>query len=218
MLAPLFIAAGNYLVSSRMICSASPNRSKERVLYIPARWITKIFVACDIVTILIQVAGTTIGAGSDWVGETADIGSYVLMGGLAIQTLTLALFVAILLQFAGSDVISLRRCRMLGLRATFISSIFIEVREIINPRCDLIDLLMSFFCKLRCVYRLIEHATGYDGYLFTHEWNFYVFEALPMIIAMTVVAVWYPPRYIPTKTEQDTVYMAVVGNDSRGEA
>jgi hypothetical protein len=50
---------------------------------------------------------------------------------------------------------------------------------------------------LRCIYRLIEHATGYSGYLFTHEWNFYVLEALPMIIATGVFVWWYPPHHIP---------------------
>ena len=43
---------------------------------------------------------------------------------------------------------------------------------------------------------MIEFATGYQGYLFTHEWNFYVFEATPMIVAVGVFAWWYPPHYV----------------------
>jgi hypothetical protein len=39
--------------------------------------------------------------------------------------------------------------------------------------------------------------------LFTHEWNFYVLEALPMIIATAVFVVWYPPHYIPSVKNKD---------------
>jgi hypothetical protein len=74
---------------------------------------------------LIQVSGTTISAGDDWVGKTAQIGSYVLLSGLALQTVTVALFVAVIVRFSGRELISSRST--LGIRATFVSSFFIEV-------------------------------------------------------------------------------------------
>lgn len=134
MLAPLFIAAGNYLVISRIICAASNHGSKQRVLLIPARHITPIFVTCDVVTILIQVSGTSISAGEDWVGPTAKIGSYVLLAGLAIQTVTVGVFIAIAMRFGGRQLLALKSGRkdehFHGLKSIFISSVFIEVSRI----------------------------------------------------------------------------------------
>ena len=133
-LAPLFVAAGNYLMISRIICTGSTRGRNEHVLLIPARWITPIFVTCDVVTILIQVSGTTISAGSNWVGPTADIGSDILLAGLAIQTLTIAFFITIVLRFGGRRILSIGSKpgheHLKGLKSTFISSVFIEVGHI----------------------------------------------------------------------------------------
>jgi hypothetical protein len=130
-LAPLFVAAGNYLIISRIICATSDQGRKERVWCIPARLITPIFVTCDVVTILIQVSGTTISAGNNWIGQIAKVGSYVLLAGLAIQTVTIALFLAIALRFDGRNVVRIRSSsrnqHTKSLKSTFISSLFIEV-------------------------------------------------------------------------------------------
>lgn len=111
----------------------SDRGTKEQILCTPARYITPIFVACDVTTILIQVSGTSIAAGSEWVGTTADIGSYILLAGLAIQTVTIALFLIIILRFSGRYIVSIKspsRAQGLdGLRSAFISSVFIEVRS-----------------------------------------------------------------------------------------
>jgi hypothetical protein len=60
---------------------------------------------------------------------------------------------------------------------------------------------------------LIEWATGFHGYLFRHEWNFYVLEALPMILATGVFVVWYPPHHIPTTPKVVRVKQEVNGRD-----
>jgi hypothetical protein len=50
--------------------------------------------------------------------------------------------------------------------------------------------------QLRSIYRLIEFALGIQGYPFTHEWIFYVFESLPMLPAISVFCVWHPAEYL----------------------
>jgi hypothetical protein len=50
--------------------------------------------------------------------------------------------------------------------------------------------------QIRSVYRLIEFALGIQGYPFTHEWIFYVFESLPMLPAISVFCVWHPAEYL----------------------
>lgn len=132
MLAPLFIAAGNYMVISRLICGSNGGEaSQQRILLIPAKRITPIFVTCDVVTILIQVSGTSISAGANWKGKTATTGSDILLAGLAIQTATVAFFVSIALKFGGRQLFAFRPAfeedYLKGLNAIFVSSVFIEV-------------------------------------------------------------------------------------------
>jgi len=38
---------------------------------------------------------------------------------------------------------------------------------------------------------------GIEGYPFANEWPFYVFEAVPMLFAVTIFCLWYPPAYVP---------------------
>src|SRR5689334_17298098 len=57
--------------------------------------------------------------------------------------------------------------------------------------------LTADFQKIRSIYRLIEFALGVEGYPFSHEWTFYVFESLPMLPAIAVFCFWYPGRYLP---------------------
>jgi hypothetical protein len=49
---------------------------------------------------------------------------------------------------------------------------------------------------VRSVYRVIEFALGIDGYPFTHEWIFYVFESLPMLPAISVFCFCHPAKYL----------------------
>jgi hypothetical protein len=46
--------------------------------------------------------------------------------------------------------------------------------------------------QVRCIYRVAEFAEGIEGYAFTHEWMFWIFEAVPMLVAIGVFCVWHP--------------------------
>lgn len=65
----------------------------------------------------------------------------------------------------------------------------------------LLSFLLIFLTviKVRSVYRVIEFALGINGYPFTHEWIFYVFEALPMLPAISVFCFVHPAKYLGSK-------------------
>ncbi|KAF2159537.1 hypothetical protein M409DRAFT_30012 [Zasmidium cellare ATCC 36951] len=183
-LAPLWIAGGIYLICGRIMAAVS---KKRRIFGIPVRRIALIFVTCDIVTLLVQVSGTSIAAGVEWEGSQADVGSHIITGGLAAQTVTLVFFIAIIVNFAGARLpfAAKRNVHWLpGFRSAFWSSLMI---------------------LLRCVYRLIEFAMGVDGYLFEHEWPFYVIEALPMAVAVCGLALVYPPHYLQEAENSENI-------------
>jgi hypothetical protein len=46
------------------------------------------------------------------------------------------------------------------------------------------------------MYRTAEFGEGLDGYAFRHEWLFWVFETLPMLIACGVFCWAHPSTYL----------------------
>ena len=50
--------------------------------------------------------------------------------------------------------------------------------------------------QIRVIYRLSEYANGTDGYAPTHEWLFYVFDAAPMLSALTTLNAFHPGRFL----------------------
>ena len=98
MLAPVFIAAGNYLLISRLILAVLPP-SRHRILKIPGRRLTPIFVACDIVAFLVQGSGSGIASSDNWQGQMEKIGRNVLIGGLAFQLVAFSLFLCVFRRF-----------------------------------------------------------------------------------------------------------------------
>ncbi len=43
---------------------------------------------------------------------------------------------------------------------------------------------------------MAEFGEGIDGYTFTHEWLFWVFETVPMLIAILIFCIYHPSAYL----------------------
>lgn len=56
--------------------------------------------------------------------------------------------------------------------------------------------LVSALILVRSIFRMIEFIDGYEGYLMTHEWFIYIFDALLMSIVMAVMNVYHPSYII----------------------
>lgn len=51
----------------------------------------------------------------------------------------------------------------------------------------------SIGIMVRCIFRVIEFAQGYSGYLRTNEWAYYALDTLPLFLAILVWAFIWPP-------------------------
>jgi hypothetical protein len=94
-IAPLFIAAANYVTIGNLI-TAVLHPDSHTILGIYARKITKIFVVCDFLSFLIQVSGSGLASSNNWQGDSEKIGVDILIAGLATQLVTIAIFMFIL--------------------------------------------------------------------------------------------------------------------------
>ncbi|KAF4629230.1 hypothetical protein G7Y89_g8919 [Cudoniella acicularis] len=178
-IAPLFLGAGNYLLISRLALRVLPTSIKY-IFRIPVAKLTRIFVIFDVVTFLVQVSGSAISSAGNWEGNTAAIGTNVLIAGLAIQLATFAFFVAIVGRFH------------------FLTKLPGGVRDGAGEgwtRVLTAVYISSSLIIIRSIYRLIEFGLGIFGYPFTHEWMFYVLESVPMLPAFSIFCLWHPAEY-----------------------
>ncbi|KAJ5784309.1 uncharacterized protein N7503_009521 [Penicillium pulvis] len=170
LLAPILFAAAAYMVLARIICSVSA----EDFSPIRIKWITKVFVTCDIITFLIQGSG----AGMTVESTMSSMGQYIVLAGLVMQILTFVLFVVTAIVFAN-------RMRLNPTSA-------VKQGEVPWKKHLYSLYAISAMILLRSIFRVIEYACGNGGYLLATEWPTYVLDATPMFIAMVCFAICYP--------------------------
>ncbi|KAF8836095.1 hypothetical protein BDN67DRAFT_958451 [Paxillus ammoniavirescens] len=177
-LPPAAYLAFNYVLYGRFIVTCvDPKYS-----WIRPEKVAKYFVISDITTFLIQGGGGALEASSNQ--TSAKLGSYLLLGGLILQTVSFALFIVLVFH------------AYRGL-----------VKDGVSPSQERWGMILwtLFFSSagflVRCVYRVIElgQVTGGGGYLMTHEVYFYVLDSLPLLVGISTYIIFWPSKYLATK-------------------
>jgi hypothetical protein len=197
LLAPSFLAAACYTAFSRVVWYSCPTSALNfRTLWCWPSYITPTFVIFDLFSFVIQLVGAsqisrqydvdTEGHRTIATSERRALpGRVLLLSGLVLQMLCFVSFSVISMRYFyisrhwdQHDLGDLKLWRKLGYT--------------IN--------LSSVVIALRAVYRTMEipHDRNYGlRYLQSHEWCFWVFDALPIFCVLVVFAVWHPGRYLP---------------------
>ncbi|KAJ1310197.1 hypothetical protein OPQ81_006941 [Rhizoctonia solani] len=178
--APAFLAANDYMIFGRIMAYVGSEYG-----LVGHEFITKVFVGADIVAILTQASGGSMLSGDDF--SSIKIGRTILIVGLAFQVVSFGIFMFIALAF------DFKTRRNLGSKM-----------NTIRP------LIWAFYVSalliiIRSIFRTIEFSTisfeseEQQGYIITHEWMFYIFDSLLILIA-TVAFNWvHPSDYLPRK-------------------
>ncbi|KAK4233513.1 RTA1 like protein-domain-containing protein [Achaetomium macrosporum] len=103
---PAFLSAGIYLCLSRIVAVYGAQNSR-----IPAGWYTRIFIPCDIVSLLLQAGGGTAASIALSNRTSLDPGDNAMLAGLILQVVTLLIFIVLVADFG---VRTWRRRRALG--------------------------------------------------------------------------------------------------------
>ncbi|KAK6539733.1 hypothetical protein TWF694_009933 [Orbilia ellipsospora] len=178
-LAPLFTAAGDYIILGRLLERVLPGGKRAKALGLPARYITWIFVTSDLVSFIMQGMGAAIiSANTDGRNPAAqERGTHIIMAGLAIQIAFFSFFIAAVIRFDTKTKLSHPDVRWRRL----VHCLYVS--------CALI--------LIRSIYRTVEFAEGWNGYLMGHEVYFYVLEALPMLPCLVIFNIFHPSKYLP---------------------
>ncbi|KAL6401161.1 rta1 domain-containing protein [Ilyonectria robusta] len=182
LVAPALVAASIYMVFGRLrlflrASSLSPIK--------PTR-MTKIFVAGDVISFLIQC----MGGGLLSKQKSFDTGKMVILIGLAAQIVFFGLFTlaAVVFHLRIID-------RPLQLLPVEDSGKFFK-----GWRGVMVVLYVSSGLVLvRSLYRLVEYTTDRDGPLGSHEAYFYMLDSVLMLGAVAIIAILHPANYVPTK-------------------
>lgn len=161
LLAPLFFAATVYMALGRLITAING----EAYSVVPLKWLTRLFVCGDVLTLAVQASG----AGIMIVSSLAKTGQAIAIVGLLAQIIIFGFFCITTVLFhrrmarggnwSGKEVL-LASGGQQGLQALYGISACIMGRSI---------------------FRTAEFIDGASGYLFSVEWPLYIFDTLPML-------------------------------------
>ncbi|KAK5455815.1 hypothetical protein LTS15_005132 [Exophiala xenobiotica] len=155
-ISPVFFTAALFV----MLAQLSIQRGAHYSL-IPPRLYLYIFCTCDVIALLIQAAGAAIASHEFDTQGDPEKGTHVVVAGLGFQLAAMTVFFACFLGFIARS-----------FRQTW-------------PRHEVVlvgSMLLSFVSLyIRCVYRTVQLAEGWLGYLSTHERFFLALDAALMV-------------------------------------
>ncbi|KAJ5369017.1 RTA1-domain-containing protein [Penicillium cataractarum] len=181
-IAPVFFTAGIYILLGRYIQIFG----KETSFLTPKLYLW-IFCTCDVISLVIQAAGGGIASSeSDDPNGNTDPGTNTMVAGIVFQLISISVFV-----YCGTDFFL--RIKRFGQLKMFTR----------GPLAALTSaMILSVVCiYIRSIYRTIELAQGWTGYLITHESYFIGLDGVMMIIAVGVFNVCHPGWLLPSKAE-----------------
>ncbi|KAJ5151172.1 RTA1-domain-containing protein [Penicillium canariense] len=181
-IAPVFFTAGIYILLARYIQIFG----KETSFLAPKLYLW-IFCTCDIISLVIQAAGGGIASSeSDDPHGNPDPGTHTMVAGIVFQLVSISVFVYCTIDF-------FLRIKRLGQLKAFTQGPLLLLTG---------AMVLSVLCiYVRSIYRTIELAQGWTGYLITHESYFIGLDGVMMIIAVAVFNVCHPGWLLPARAE-----------------
>ena len=168
LIAPALFAASIYMILGRLIRILGA----ESLSIIPVSWMTKIFVAGDVISFFMQAGGGGLQASGNH-----DIGQKIIIGGLFVQIIMFSIFLVTTIIFH---------------RRALKQNTGLMLSSIVNWKRYLhILYITSTLILIRSIFRVVEYLQGHDGYLSSHEIFLYVFDAILMFLVMLIFAIWY---------------------------
>ncbi|KAI4166916.1 MAG: hypothetical protein LQ343_007653 [Gyalolechia ehrenbergii] len=187
--APVFLSAAIYTTLTSFIGAMSGENSAAAhqisPLGLSKKTILTIFITCDVVATIVQVAGAALIGVAESNRKSPDTPNNILLGGLAFQVFAFLVFLVLLFTF-------LRNSRKVR-KATSLD----DAGRGNALRMYIIALVASsLLVYLRTIFRLAETAQGVMGYASSHEPFFGSLEFAPIVVAIALLGWWHPGRLV----------------------
>ncbi|EGP90159.1 unnamed protein product [Zymoseptoria tritici ST99CH_3D7] len=174
---PAFLAAAIYLCLGRIVVVYG-----EGISRVQARAYSILFISCDFLSLVLQAAGGALAATADTRAENKT-GVNIMIAGLSTQVVSLLLFIILGAEFAW-------RVRK---NSQQLDPRFENLRSSKKWQLFIIGLAVATVTIfIRCVFRVAELNSGFNGELFNDEVAFMVLEGPMIIIACVCLTVSHP--------------------------
>jgi hypothetical protein len=189
-LAPAFYAAAIYFSLARIIVTFGAENSRIQPKFIP-----RIFISCDVVSLILQGGGGAYAAYLAQREKMPDNGNYTMIGGLSFQALTLLVFLSLSANFGIRTIKAYKRNGMGALNDGLESR---RLRQSKRFRAMLVSLTLSaILIFMRSIYRVVELSEGWKGELMGNEGYVIWLEAVPVGISGLILSVFHPATCFP---------------------
>jgi hypothetical protein len=182
-ISPAFISAGVYLVLKHIVINFGDEWSR-----LPPKWYTRIFIAGDIFSLVLQGAGGGIAATADPESKALDVGTDLMTAGVIWQVVCLAFFGYFLVEYG---IRTRRHQNQLSLHATTL----LRSTKFRLFMGSIVLAYLSIF--IRCVYRIPELTGGWGSPLMRNEVEFIVLEGVMIVIAVLALTIFHPGFCFP---------------------
>ncbi|KKK16093.1 hypothetical protein P175DRAFT_0426608 [Aspergillus ochraceoroseus IBT 24754] len=202
-LAPVLMAGVCYVLFGRILFLAVPKEHRTlRVCWVPPRFVTQVFVGFDILALLLQLAGVVFITSGN--GESKDAidqfnrGRDLAIGGVALQLVAFGIFTVAAIRFNFTSKKFIQSApEQLEAQTDLAFSVENKPTEASWPSLLRVVNLTTLMILIRSVYRLVEFTETQLGYINTHEWCMYVFDAVPIYPCVALFIYWHPSLYLP---------------------
>lgn len=214
-LAPAFIMAGIYFLFAQLVVIHGRQYSLLKPL-----WYSYFFITCDVLSLLIQAGGGASASIASKRREDTTPGTNTVIAGIVLQTFAMTIFIIFWFEFLNrlyfkhskqveSDSplkkrsfgnffkllfnVKSTRSYKSGQLDLFYNPKFAEIRKTkLFGYMPLAITITVWVIYIRCIYRVVELAEGWNGYLITHEVYIMVLDALMVAIAGIIAIPFHP--------------------------
>lgn len=169
---PVFVTAALYVLLGIFIILLGRESS-----LLSARMYAIVFMTCDIISLVVQAVGGAMASSGSSNGEDPKTGTDIMIAGVVFQLIAMTIFAGLAMDF-------MRRSIKLGIPQEYykiLAALFISLAAI----------------YARSVFRTVELAQGWTGYLMEHESYFIALDGSLMVIAVGIFLALDPARTLP---------------------
>lgn len=183
-LAPAFIMGGIYYLLAKLVTIYGHKFSILKPMHY-----SLLFILCDLLSIVLQAIGGGMAATAVKGSEDTDTGTHIMVAGIAFQVFSMSFFIILF----GIFLWRVYKVKRVGNESAEFNPEYEQIRRKklfkLFPYGIAWCVLMIY---IRCIYRVVELAEGWTGYLIQTERYFLVLDGLMVFFGVLGISFIHP--------------------------
>ncbi|KAG8970775.1 hypothetical protein FRC05_011726 [Tulasnella sp. 425] len=214
-IAPSFMTAAMFIIVGRIISLVGTEYSRLR-----PRTYSILFISADFVALVVQAVGGATASSANG-NSGAETGANIMVAGIIVQMAAITIYCIIQGDYLWR-VLTDRPVRPPGTPGGVtpqsdmegVSNTVTLEKEAVSGRARLTPNIKNMliglgiatvFIYIRSIYRTIELLGGWNGAIFVNEKLFNALDGMPIFVAMFVLNVFHPGRFIAIGKERNAI-------------